>query len=89
MAAASAFTTRSTLKYLLGNGTPRGWDIAIATSSPTPGFCTDEHIGQDTGDVLALMAEGYNFDGAQSARRPPDDDSRQRTRRSGSWRPAG
>jgi predicted AlkP superfamily pyrophosphatase or phosphodiesterase len=31
-----------------------------------PGFCTDEVIGQDTGDVLALMAEGYNFDGTQS-----------------------
>ena len=32
----------------------------------TPGFCTDENIGQDTGDVLALMVEGYNFDGTQS-----------------------
>jgi predicted AlkP superfamily pyrophosphatase or phosphodiesterase len=31
-----------------------------------PGFCTDRHIGQDTGDVLALMVEGYNFDGAQT-----------------------
>jgi hypothetical protein len=31
-----------------------------------PGFCTDENIGQDTGDVLALMVEGYNFDGTQS-----------------------
>ena len=31
-----------------------------------PGFCTDQHIGQDTGDVLALMREGYNFDGRQS-----------------------
>ena len=30
-----------------------------------PGFCTDENIGQDTGDVLALMIEGYNFDGTQ------------------------
>src|SRR5262245_58384333 len=30
-----------------------------------PGFCTDENIGQDSGDVLALMAEGYNFDGIQ------------------------
>lgn len=30
-----------------------------------PGFCTDDNIGQDTGDVLALMAEGYNFDGIQ------------------------
>jgi predicted AlkP superfamily pyrophosphatase or phosphodiesterase len=31
-----------------------------------PGFCTSEDVGQDTGDVLALMAEGYNFDGTQS-----------------------
>jgi hypothetical protein len=31
-----------------------------------PGFCTDRTIGQDTGDVLALMIEGYNFDGIQS-----------------------
>lgn len=31
-----------------------------------PGFCTDEDIGQDTGDVLSLMVEGYNFDGTQS-----------------------
>jgi predicted AlkP superfamily pyrophosphatase or phosphodiesterase len=31
-----------------------------------PGFCIDENIGQDTGDVLALMVEGYNFDGTQS-----------------------
>jgi predicted AlkP superfamily pyrophosphatase or phosphodiesterase len=31
-----------------------------------PGFCTDQHIGQDTGDVLAVLREGYNFDGRQS-----------------------
>ncbi|MBV9991516.1 MAG: alkaline phosphatase family protein [Alphaproteobacteria bacterium] len=31
-----------------------------------PGFCTDANIGQDTGDVFAMMAEGYNFDGTQS-----------------------
>jgi predicted AlkP superfamily phosphohydrolase/phosphomutase len=30
------------------------------------GFCTSEKIGQDFGDVFALMAEGYNFDGLQS-----------------------
>jgi hypothetical protein len=30
-----------------------------------PGFCTDATIGQDTGDILALLDEGYNFDGAQ------------------------
>jgi len=31
-----------------------------------PGFCTNADIGQDTGDVVALMIEGYNFDGIQS-----------------------
>ncbi|HEY7758171.1 MAG TPA: alkaline phosphatase family protein [Burkholderiales bacterium] len=31
-----------------------------------PGFCTDDHVGQDSGDVVALMAEGYNFDGTQA-----------------------
>jgi predicted AlkP superfamily pyrophosphatase or phosphodiesterase len=31
-----------------------------------PGFCVDENIGQDSGDVFALMAEGYNFDGTQT-----------------------
>jgi predicted AlkP superfamily pyrophosphatase or phosphodiesterase len=35
-------------------------------SCPQPGFCTDDEIGQDTGDILALMAEGYNFDGIQT-----------------------
>ena len=37
-----------------------------------PGFCTDDNIGQDTGDVLALMAEGYNFDGVQNVTRLGD-----------------
>jgi predicted AlkP superfamily pyrophosphatase or phosphodiesterase len=32
----------------------------------TPGFCTDDHVGQDSGDVVALMVEGYNFDGTQA-----------------------
>ena len=31
-----------------------------------PGFCTNDRIGQDSGDVFAIMAEGYNFDGVQS-----------------------
>ena len=30
-----------------------------------PGFCTDQRFGQDTGDVLALMVEGYSSDGTQ------------------------
>lgn len=30
------------------------------------GFCLSTDIGQDSGDVFAMMAEGYNFDGTQS-----------------------
>jgi predicted AlkP superfamily pyrophosphatase or phosphodiesterase len=30
------------------------------------GFCTSDDIGQDFGDVFAIMAEGYNFDGIQN-----------------------
>jgi predicted AlkP superfamily pyrophosphatase or phosphodiesterase len=33
--------------------------------APT-GLCTSKTIGQDFGDVFALMAPGYNFDGIQS-----------------------
>jgi len=40
------------------------WTRPLACGNP--GFCTDENIGQDSGDVFALMTEGYNFDGAQS-----------------------
>jgi predicted AlkP superfamily pyrophosphatase or phosphodiesterase len=30
------------------------------------GFCTSRAIGQDSGDVFAILAEGYNFDGIQN-----------------------
>ena len=30
------------------------------------GLCTSKDIGQDFGDVFALMAPGYNFDGIQN-----------------------
>lgn len=30
------------------------------------GFCTSADIGQDSGDVFAQLAEGYNFDGIQN-----------------------
>lgn len=50
---------------------PRG--VALFThvwTRPTdcgnPGFCTNDDVGQDSGDVVALMAEGYNFDGTQN-----------------------
>ena len=32
----------------------------------TPGFCTTPEIGQDFGDVFAIMNVGYNFDGTQN-----------------------
>jgi predicted AlkP superfamily pyrophosphatase or phosphodiesterase len=32
----------------------------------TTGLCTSKTIGQDFGDVFALMAPGYNFDGIQN-----------------------
>ncbi|MEZ4339637.1 MAG: alkaline phosphatase family protein, partial [Sandaracinaceae bacterium] len=38
------------------------------------GFCTSDEIGQDSGDVFAVMAEGYNFDGIQRPRRRPPGD---------------
>lgn len=35
-------------------------------NDPSFGLNTDEFIGQDTGDVFALLTEGYNFDGIQT-----------------------
>ncbi|MDR9896367.1 alkaline phosphatase family protein [Aetokthonos hydrillicola Thurmond2011] len=35
-------------------------------NDPSFGIGTNESIGQDSGDVLALLTEGYNFDGTQS-----------------------
>lgn len=35
-------------------------------NDPTFGLGTSEFIGQDTGDVFALLTTGYNFDGTQS-----------------------
>jgi hypothetical protein len=34
--------------------------------------CTNDEIGQDSGDVVAIMAEGYNFDGIQPVARLGD-----------------
>lgn len=36
------------------------------TSCGQPGYCTNSKIGQDFGDVFAVMNIGYNFDGLQS-----------------------
>ncbi|MBU7581883.1 MAG: alkaline phosphatase family protein [Nostoc sp. TH1S01] len=35
-------------------------------NDPKFGLGTSEFVGQDTGDVFAIMREGYNFDGVQS-----------------------
>jgi predicted AlkP superfamily pyrophosphatase or phosphodiesterase len=40
--------------------------IARPSDCGQPGFCTSPLVGQDSGDVFAMMAEGYNFDGVQS-----------------------
>jgi predicted AlkP superfamily pyrophosphatase or phosphodiesterase len=37
----------------------------VCDDAPT-GLCTSKTIGQDFGDVFALMAPGYNFDGIQN-----------------------
>jgi predicted AlkP superfamily pyrophosphatase or phosphodiesterase len=37
----------------------------VQCEAPT-GLCTSKTIGQDFGDVFALMAPGYNFDGIQN-----------------------
>lgn len=54
--------------YTLGaSGVPV---FAKVTTRPTacgqPGFCTNAEVGQDYGDVFAVMSLGYNFDGTQN-----------------------
>jgi Type I phosphodiesterase / nucleotide pyrophosphatase len=57
---------KDTNSFYNPNGTQLFTHVFSRPSCPQPGFCTDDEIGQDTGDILALMAEGYNFDGAQT-----------------------
>jgi hypothetical protein len=40
--------------------------FARPSSCGQPGFCTNDDIGQDSGDIFAIMSEGYNFDGTQT-----------------------
>src|SRR5262249_56281378 len=48
-------------------GTPLFSDVLTRPNAcGRPGFCVDENFSQDTGDVIALMIEGYNFDGIQA-----------------------
>ena len=45
----------------------RGIERSVAKASDAgTGLCTSKTIGQDFGDVFALMAPGYNFDGIQN-----------------------
>lgn len=50
----------------LAEGKIFGHVIERPTACGNPGFCTDERIGQDYGDVFAMLDLGYNFDGTQS-----------------------
>ncbi|UFP95039.1 alkaline phosphatase family protein [Gloeobacter morelensis MG652769] len=50
---------------------PGGKLFRFVTPRPTPegkpvGFATSDAIGQDAGDVVAILNPGYNFDGTQS-----------------------
>jgi hypothetical protein len=50
------------------NGCP-AWDLGRGhpdLSDPNFGMSTNAFIGQDSGDVLALLSSGYNFDGTQN-----------------------
>src|SRR5262249_21378539 len=38
----------------------------VSISDPNFGRETNENIGQDSGDVFAMLTDGYNFDGTQS-----------------------
>jgi len=40
--------------------------VPANSNDPSFGLGTTEFIGQDAGDVLALLSEGYNFDGIQT-----------------------
>ncbi|CAL1239597.1 alkaline phosphatase family protein [Candidatus Methylocalor cossyra] len=56
-------------------GFPRGWPVfskifarPLPSSDSDPGFGlgTNAYIGQDSGDVFAVLRVGYNFDGVQN-----------------------
>ncbi|MCC5639053.1 alkaline phosphatase family protein [Nostoc sp. CHAB 5844] len=40
--------------------------LSADLNDPKFGLTTSEFVGQDTGDVFAIMREGYNFDGTQN-----------------------
>lgn len=41
-------------------------------NDPSLGRLTSKNIGQDSGDIFAMLAPGYNFDGGQNLRRVGD-----------------
>ncbi|AGY57722.1 alkaline phosphatase family protein [Gloeobacter kilaueensis] len=56
-----------TFNYSLPNGKLFRTVIPRPTPANVPvGFATNQIIGQDTGDVFAILNLGYNFDGTQS-----------------------
>ena len=58
--------------YALGAGSPLVFEkvyrrpLPTSITDPSFGLGTDRFIGQDGGDVFALLQIGYNFDGTQS-----------------------
>jgi predicted AlkP superfamily pyrophosphatase or phosphodiesterase len=45
---------------------PNDPNSAVDLTDPGFGLRTGEFVGQDTGDVFAIMSDGYNFDGTQN-----------------------
>jgi predicted AlkP superfamily pyrophosphatase or phosphodiesterase len=65
--AAALRNARDPNDFFNPSGEPLFTDVLTRpTACGRPGFCTNDVIGQDSGDVMALMAEGYNFDGTQA-----------------------
>src|SRR5262249_38894967 len=45
----------------------RGRPLGTGATDPNLGRLTDDLVGQDSGDVFAILKSGYNFDGSQGA----------------------
>ena len=44
----------------------RGRPLGQGVNDPNLGRLTDDLVGQDSGDVFAVLKSGYNFDGVQA-----------------------
>ena len=49
----------------------RGRPLGTGVNDPNLGRLTDDLVGQDSGDVFAILKTGYNFDGARRRVRRP------------------